>query len=342
MSSSVKVEPDTPRRGGTTPAVQPPQHSVAERARDIGLRFVMVWVLVALVIVSNIFYPGFFETGNLLNILSQNAAVGLVAVAMTFVIIAGGFDLSVAAMSAAGGVAFASFSNNMPIGIAVILVLLVGAVAGAVNGLIVTRLKVNPFIATLGTSSLFAGGTALYANSSPITGTSKNFGYLGTEHWLGVPVNVWLLAAVLGLGALVLAKTVYGRTIYAVGGNREAARLAGMRVDLARASTFVLAGVCSVIGGMVVASITGVGQAGTTPEVTLNSIAIVIIGGTSLLGGEGAMWRTLVGLLIFGTINNLFQSLAWPTATQQVVLGAIVLGAVSLDAYTRSRRRIGG
>jgi ribose transport system permease protein len=225
--------------------------------------------------------------------------------------------------------------------IAMLLTLGLGAVAGAINGLIITRMKVNPFIATLGTASLYAGATALYCKSTPITGDNPHFSFLGTSKWLGLPVSVWVLALVFGTAALVLAKTVYGRTVYAVGGNTEAARLAGMRVDLARGSTFVLTGVCSVMSGMIIASITGVGQAGVNPEITLNSIAIVIIGGTSLLGGEGAMWRTLVGLLIFGTINNLFDSLAWPTATQQVVLGAIVLGAVSLDAYTRSRRRTG-
>ncbi|HEV7752722.1 MAG TPA: ABC transporter permease [Baekduia sp.] len=344
MRTPVNTEP------GATPAAPKPartqapdrQETTAERAIEFGLRFVMVWVLIILAIVSDFLYPGFFDSGNILNILSQNAPVGLIAVAMTFVIIAGGFDLSVAAMLAAGGVAFASFSNHIPIGLAAIATIALGAVAGSVNGFIVTKMRVNPFIATLGTASLYAGGTALYCHSNPINGDNPNFDFLGTSKWFGVPISVWVLGVVLVIGWVVLTKTVYGRTVYAVGGNNEAAKLAGMRVDLVRASTFVLTGVASVISGMIVASVTGTALAGVEAEVTLNSIAIVIIGGTSLLGGEGAMWRTLVGLLIFGTINNLFDSLAWPTATQQVVLGAIVLGAVSLDAYTRSRRRTGG
>jgi ribose transport system permease protein len=329
---------------GTTPAaasIPRREETLRERAVEVALKYVMVWVLIILAVVADLLYPGFFDKGNVLNILSQNAPVGLIAVAMTFVIIAGGFDLSVAAMLAAGGVVFASFSNHIPIGLAAVATIALGAFAGGVNGFIVTKMRVNPFIATLGTASLYAGGTALYCHSNPINGENPNFGFLGSSKWLGVPISVWVLAVVLAVGWVVLTKTVYGRTVYAVGGNTEAAKLAGIRVDLVRASTFVFTGVAAVISGMIVASVTGTGLAGVQPEVTLNSIAIVIIGGTSLLGGEGAMWRTLTGLLIFGTINNLFDSLAWPTATQQVVLGAIVLGAVSLDAYTRSRRRTG-
>lgn len=313
--------------------------STQSRVIDFSLRFVMVWVLIALAIFAQILYPGFFDKQNLLNILSQNAPVGLVAVAMTFVIIAGGFDLSVAALLAAGGVVFADFSNSMPIGIAAILTIAIGAVLGAFNGFLVTKLRINAFIATLGTASLYAGGTALYSHNYPVNSKNVNFEFLGSSEWLGVKISTWVLAFAFLLGGIVLAKTIYGRSVYAVGGNSEAARLAGMRTDLVRGSTFVLTGIGAVVAGMIFASITGVGQPEVEANVTLNSIAIVIIGGTSLLGGEGAMWRTLVGLLIFGTINNLFDSLAWPTATQQVVLGAIVLLACSLDALTRYRKR---
>jgi ribose transport system permease protein len=309
------------------------------KVQELALRFVMVWTLIALSILAQILYPGFFEWTNILNILSQNAPVGLVAVGMTVVIIAGGFDLSVAAILAAAGVVFASLSNDMPIGIAAILTIVLGAIAGLINGVIVTRLKVNAFIATLGTSSLYAGATALYTSNYPKLSANSNFGFLGSEKWFGIPVSIYLLACVLGIGALVLAKTVYGRSVYAVGGNREAARLAGMSVEKTIASTFVISGVCAALAGMVVASLTGVGQPEIETGITLNAIAIVIIGGTSLFGGEGAMWRTLVGLLIFGVINNLFDSLAWPTATQQVVLGAVVLTAMTIDGYLRSRSR---
>jgi len=301
------------------------------------LRYAIVWVLIALAIVSNIFYPGFFEIGNLRNILSQNAPVGLVAIGMTFVMIAGGFDLSVSAVFALGAVLFASFAGHMPIVAALGLVLLVGLLAGAINGAIITRLNVNPFVATLGSASVFSGLAYLYSRSTPVVPEKTSFLKLGTDSFLGVPISILIFFAVFAIGAVVLAKSVYGRSVYAVGGNAEAARLAGIRIDFIKFSTYMLTGVCAALAGMIIASRTGVGQADVGVSITLDSIAMVIIGGTSLLGGEGAMWRTLVGILILATINNLFDALALDTAAQQLVKGVIVIGAVALEAFTRRR-----
>jgi ribose transport system permease protein len=307
-------------------------------AGSLAGRYAIVVVLVVLAIVSNALYPGFFDIGNLRNILSQNAPVGMVAVGMTFVIIAGGFDLSVSAIFAACGVAFASFSDHMSIELAFAFALVVGMVGGGINGLIVTRLKVNPFVATLGTASVFSGLAYLYSHSSPVIPTNPSFSTLDDSTLLGIPVSIAIFAIVFAIGAVVLAKSVYGRSVYAVGGNDEAARLAGMRVDGIRFSTYVVTGFCAALAGAIVASRTGVGQADIGASITLDAIAIVIIGGTSLLGGEGAMWRTLVGLLILATINNLFDSLALDTAAQSLVKGLIVIGAVALDSHTRRRR----
>jgi ribose transport system permease protein len=309
-----------------------------QTVRNMALRYAIVLVLIALAIVSNIFYPGFFDIGNLRNILSQNAPVGLVAIGMTFVMIAGGFDLSVSAIFAAGSVAFASFAGHVPIGVAFAGGLLVGLAGGAINGGIITRMKVNPFVATLGTASAFSGLAYVYSHSTPIVPTKSSFSALGTNDILGVPVSIVIFFVVFALGAVVLSKTVFGRSVYAVGGNAEAARLAGIRVDRIRFITYTLTGVCAVLAGMIIASRTGVGQADIGSQITLDSIAIVIIGGTSLMGGEGAMWRTLVGMLILATINNLFDSLALDIAAQSIVKGVIVVGAVALDSYTRRRQ----
>src|SRR5438105_4792400 len=135
----------------------------------------MVWVLIALAVASDILYPGFFDWGNIKNILFQNAPVGMVAVGMTFVIIAGGFDLSVGALFAGGAVVFAKFSNAMPLGLAFVATVAVGMGAGAINGTIIMRLKVNAFVATLGTASLFGGAVYLYSNSAPILAEKTNF-----------------------------------------------------------------------------------------------------------------------------------------------------------------------
>lgn len=298
----------------------------------------MLWVLVALVILSQALYPGFLDPQNLKNILSQNAPVGIVAVGMTFVILAAGFDLSVGAILALGAVVYATFAERMGLLPAAIVTLAVGLAAGAINGAIVTRLRVNPFVATLGTASMFGGAAFLYSKSAPIVVDKPQFQTLGTEEFLGLPIAVWFLIAAFVAGGAVLSKSIYGHSVYAVGGNDEAARLSGLRVDLIRASTYVLTGTAAVVGGMILASRLGVGQADMGGTVALDAIAIVVIGGTSLLGGEGAMWRTAVGLLILATLTNLFDSLALDQNWQSLVKGAIIVGAVALDAYTRTRR----
>lgn len=313
--------------------------SLARNAVTVLLRYSIVWALVILAIVSNILYPGFFEIANLRNILSQNAPVGLVAIGMTFVLIAGGFDLSVAAIFALAGVCFASFATSMPLGLAIVAALGVGVVAGAINGLIITRLHVNPFVATLGTGSAFSGLAYIYSDSNPIFPEKESFTFLGSGDVFGVPVSIVIFAVGFVIGGVVLAKSIYGRSVYAVGGNNEAARLAGIRVDLIRFSTYVLTGFCAALAGMIIASRTGVGSATVGTTITLDAIAMVIIGGTSLLGGEGAMWRTAVGLLILATLNNLFDSLALDSSVQSLVKGTIVVAAVALDSYTRRRHQ---
>ncbi len=305
---------------------------------EVVLRFVMVWILIVVMIVANAYYPGFFEWGNIRNILSQNAPVGLVAIGMTFVIIAGGFDLSVGAIVALGAVLYAGLSNHMSLELAFLLTFGAGLLAGTINGVIVTVLKVNAFVATLATASLFTGAALLYSHSGPVLSQKSAFTTFGSGKWLGLPIVVWVLGLVFVFGAILLARTVYGRSVYTVGGNYEAARLAGIRVKLVQGSTYLLTGVCAAVAGMMIASKIGVGQAEISGDITLDAIAIVIIGGTSLLGGEGALWRTMIGLLILATINNLFDSLALNVAAQSIVKGAIILLAVGIDSYIRRSR----
>ena len=310
----------------------------AARVSAFVLRYAMVWILASLLVAAGIVSSGFFDTGNLQNILSQNAPIGLVAAGMTFVILAGGFDLSVGAIYACGAVVFAKIANDLPTPLAGAIALAVGAALGAMNGVIVTQLKVNPFVATLGTGSAFGGAAFLYSDSAPIINTEPGFAYLGTTEPLGIPLSILLVTGVMTVGGVVLARTIYGRNVYAVGGNAEAARLSGKRVDLIRTTTYVISGTLAALGGMLIASRLGLGQADISGSVPLDAIAIVIIGGTSLLGGEGAMWRTAVGLLILATLNNLFDSLALDTAVQQVVKGVVVVVAVALDSFARRLR----
>jgi ribose transport system permease protein len=311
-----------------------------ERRRygSIVAQFGMVWAFIILVIAGSIIYPRLISVANVTNILSQNAPIGIVAVGMTFVMIGGGFDLSVGAVFALGACVFADQTDRFGLWGAALAVILVSGVCGAINGFIVTKLKVNPFVATLGSGSAFGGIAYIYSNSAPITPNDQAFQTLGTSAWLGVPYSIWLMVAIIVVGGFILAKSVYGQSIYAIGGNNEAARLSGLPVNLLRASTYVLTAVCAGIGGMIIASRLGVGQADMGTSVPLDTIAVVVIGGTSLLGGEGAMWRTVIGLLVLAVLANIFDSLAISTNYQLLAKGSIIVGSVALDIFARSLR----
>jgi ribose transport system permease protein len=300
------------------------------------LKYGMAWMLIAILIGAEVVYRDFYKWTNIENLFSQAVPVGIVAVGMTFVMIAGGFDLSVGGTFGFAAVFFANRFDSWGLWGAAAATLLIGAGLGAVNGLIVTRLKVNPFVATLGTGSIFFGFAYLFSHSAPQTPFDPSFGQLGLGRWV-FPISVWLLIAALVIGGFVLHRGVYGRTLFAVGGNTEAARLAGLRVSLARGSTYVWTGTLAALGGLILASRLGTGEANMGASVPLDAIAIVVIGGTSLLGGEGAMWKTAVGLTIIGTLTNVFNALAIDSNWQSVVKGAVVVGAVALDMFARSR-----
>ena len=302
-------------------------------------RYGLLVVLALLVGVSQCLYPRFLDPQNIKNILSQNAPVGIIAVGMTLVMITGGFDLSVGSIYAAGATIYASLAvAGWSLPTAAAATVAVGVVAGLINGLIVTRLKVNPFVATLGTMTAYSGLALIYSNSSPFVVDDTTFTHLGRGSALGLPVSVWLLFAFLALGQFILSKTVYGRTLFAIGGNNEASRLAGLPTEWLRTSTYVLSGACSAVAGMIIASRLAIGQADIGATMALDAIAIVVIGGTSLLGGEGAIWRTAIGMLIVAVLTNLLDSLAVDANYQLVIKGVIVIAAVALDARVRAAR----
>jgi ribose transport system permease protein len=207
-----------------------------------------------------------------------------------------------------------------------------------INGLVITKLHVNTFVATLGTAAAFTGVAALYSGSKPIGAFVPGFDSLGAGRVLGVAVPLILMAALFVVGGAVLSRTVYGRSLFATGGNHEAARLAGLRVDRIQIVAFVVSGLSAALAGAVLASSLSTGQFDQGSTVALDSIAAVVIGGTSLYGGEGAMWRTLVGVLILATMNNLFSSLSIATPTQMIIKGVVVVAAVAFEELARRSR----
>lgn len=306
-------------------------------ATTFAFRFAMVGVAIVLAIVAQVAYPGFFAWTSIQQMLSQNTGQGLVAMGMTFVIIAAGFDLSVAAVFALGAVAYVGLGQDMSLGLAFILVILIGMAAGVVNGVIITKVRVNAFVATLGTASIFSGIAYIASGSQTLSSTKSSITHLGLDDWLGIQIPIWFLVGALVIGGVLLALTVFGRSVYSVGGNREAARLAGLRVDLITIVTYVIVGAMAALAGILSASTTGIAAANEGAEITLAAIAIVIIGGTSLFGGEGAMWRTAIGLAIFAMIDHLFILMNVNTPGQLLAKGVIVILAVAIDAWSRQR-----
>ncbi len=328
-TAPVAAAPDpSPVRPGAVPVTW------LDRAATWG----MPVVLLLLVAWAAITYPGFLDSGNLRNILAQNAPVGIIAIAMTLVMVGGGFDLSVGSIFGCGSVAFAALYTHVPGGLALVAVLLVGTVLGLVNGVLVTKVHVNPFVATLGTGSIYGGAALMASHSSPIVVPDPSFTQLGQGSFAGIPYAIWILVVVTVVLGLLLARSVYGHRLYAVGGGHEAARLAGIRVDVVRASTYVVAGAAAALGGAVLASRLGVGQGDVGVNIPLEAIAMVVIGGTSLFGGEGSVLRTCTGLGILAVLGNVADSNGWGAEVENVVQGSIVILAVALDAFVRSRR----
>ena len=336
-SSSTDVSVSHPEGGDESTAVEEPLR-IDSAIRAVS-RYGMLVGLAVMIVLARVLYDGFFERQNIENILTQSAPVGIVAVGMTYVMIGGGFDLSVGSTFALGAVLFADLSLQMDPASAAAISVAVGAIAGLSNGVLVTRFGINRSLRHLGphpSSVELRYYTPTQHQSS--SSVARDSIFLGRNEIAGTPVSIWLLIAVFTVGNITLARTVYGRSLYAVGGNFEAARLAGLQAARLRASTYVLSGVAAALGGMLLASRIGVGQADVGGNIALDSIAVTVIGGTSLFGGEGAVWRTAVGLMILATMTNIFDSLALPYPGQLVVKGLIIIFAVGMDAFARSRR----
>jgi ribose transport system permease protein len=305
--------------------------------RDIMVRYGIVVVLAILSVVAVILYPRFFSIQNIFNILSQNAPIGIIAVGMTFVMIAGGFDLSVGSIVGLGATFFASFALRSGLLVAALVAILAGLTVGSINGIVINRLRVNPFIATLGAASVINGLMLIYSNTQPYVVSDPAFQAVGAGKTGPIPTSILVLAFVFLVGGFALSWTKYGRRIYAIGGNAEASHLSGIRVEFIRSTTYALSGVLAALAGILIASRLGVGQANMGATMTLDAIAIVVVGGNSLMGGEGAMWRTLVGLLVLATLTNIFYSVDVDPNWQLVAKGLIIVAAVALDSLAPKR-----
>ena len=290
--------------------------------------------LIILIIIVSVLNPSFLEPLNILNLLRQVSINALIAFGMTFVILTGGIDLSVGSILALSS----AFVANMLVAgfdpvLAIIIGCLLGGVMGMINGIMITKGKMAPFIATLATMTIFRGLTLVYTDGNPITGLgdSMTFQLFGRGYQFGIPVPAITMIITFAILWIVLNKTAFGRKTYAIGGNEKAAIVSGIKVSRVKIMIYSLAGLLSALAGAILTSRLNSAQptAGTSYE--LDAIAAVVLGGTSLSGGRGRIVGTLIGALIIGTLNNGLNLLGVSSFYQMVVKGIVIVIAVLID-----------
>lgn len=290
--------------------------------------------LILIVIVITILNPSFMTTDNILNILRQVSISALIAFGMTFVILTGGIDLSVGStLALTGAVGATMLASGMDPVLTIFTALTLGAILGAVNGVIIAKGKVAPFIATLATMTIYRGLTLVYTDGRPVSdlGNEITFQMLGKGYFFGIPVPVCTMIIAFVVLYLIMHKTTFGRRVYAVGGNEGASKLSGINVDRVKIAVYSLTGMLAALSALILTSRLNSAQptAGTSYE--LDAIAAVVLGGTSLTGGKGWIFGTLVGALIIGVLNNGLNLIGVSSFFQQVVKGIVILIAVLID-----------
>lgn len=298
--------------------------------KEMVRRYGILIGLIGLVIAFSILSERFFTISNMLIVMRQTSIVAFLAVGMSFVILGSGIDLSVGSVLAFSGAVGAGVMQNGGVFLGVLAGLALGTALGVFNGIVITKLKIPAFIATLAMMTIARGGTLVYTDGRPITGLPSSFAFLGRGYIGNVPFPIILMSIVFVIAYIFLKLTRFGRYVYATGGNINAARASGIKVDNIIISTFAISGFLSGLTGMVLASRLNSAQptAGTGYE--LDAIAAVVLGGTSLFGGEGELWGTLVGAFIMGILNNGLNMLNVSSFYQQVVKGIVILIAVTV------------
>ncbi|UFJ42681.1 ABC transporter permease [Brevibacillus humidisoli] len=296
-------------------------------------RYGMLFILIALIILMAILSPTFFTTGNLLNIVRQMSVIGIVAIGVTMVIITTGIDLSSGSVIALVSVIVASFAQpDSSVLLAVAIGLGVGLLTGAINGTIIAKGKIAPFVVTLGMMTAARGAALLFSGGRPIGNLSEPFQFIGQGAILGLPVPIIIFALVGFVSYLQLNKTKFGKYVYAIGGNEQAAIIAGVNVEKYKILIYGYAGLLSSIAGIILTSRIASGQPTAGVMYELDAIAAAVIGGTSLTGGIGTVGGTIIGALIIGVMNNGLDLLNVSSYWQQILKGAIIVTAVLIDA----------
>lgn len=292
--------------------------------------------LVLFSVIISIINPRFLSISNLLNVFRQTSINSIIAAGMTFVILTGGIDLSVGSILAiSGAIGATMIAGGFNTIIVVLVVLAIGAALGAFNGFVISKGKVQPFIATLAAMTLIRGYTLVYTQGKPIsTGYEKNaeiFAKIGEGYLFGIPVPIYLMIVVFALSFYILRYTRLGRYIYALGGNEEATFLSGINTNRIKLYVYTISGIFAALAGIIITSRLSSAQPQAGSGYELDAIAAVVLGGTSLAGGSGGVIGTIVGALIIGILNNALNLMNVSSYYQLLAKGLVILIAVLLD-----------
>jgi len=313
----------------------------AQQVANAAIRYAMVGVLVLVMIFFATSQPRFATANNMLTILTAAAPFAFISLGQTLVILTGGIDLSVGSVIAVSAMsaAWVSVHLHLPIPVLVLVSLLVGLVAGSVNGVVVSVLKVPPFVATLGMMTLASGFAYVIGRGAPINGLQSNFGNIANTKIIGFTIPVVLMVVLIIAFGLIMRRTAWGLRVYAVGGNELATRIAGVNANRILFSVYAISGTLAGLSGIMLASRTINGAPTTGTGYELDSIAAVVIGGASLAGGRGTIWGTTIGLFLIQILNNGLDILIVPSYWQKVIKGALIVTAVAVDVWAARRRK---
>ncbi len=328
---------------------------ILSSSKSAKLLLLQMRAYLALILVVAVFAalsPTFLTTSNLVIMAKQVAINAILGIGMTYVILSAGIDLSVGSIAGLSGMVAGwllteglllpmfGVSIFFNVWVVILIALMTGAFIGAINGFLITKLNVAPFIATLGMLYVARGCAMLISGGStfPNLGGRESLGntgflVLGNEIFLGLPLPIWLMIILTIIGTVIARKTVFGRHVYAVGGNEESAKFTGIRVNRIKTMTYVISGVCAAIVGLIIASQLGAAHPATGEMYELNAIAVVVLGGTSLFGGRGTITGTIIGAFVIGVLENGMVLIGMSEFWQIVVKGLVIILAVVVDQW---------
>ncbi len=309
-----------------------------KNVRQITQKYGIMILFSILSIIISIVTPNFLNAQNIINILRQSSIIGVMAIGTTFVIIGGGFDISVGSVLALSAAMALGLQAQMHWLASTVIVLLVGIGIGLANGFLSAKIGIVPIIATLGTQTVVRGLTYMYTGGYPVTGDSQSFQFIGSGYIGKIPFPIILFLTMVALWQFVLSKTPLGRYSCAIGGNKESTRLSGVNVDFYQIMTFVIGGGMAALSGIIYAARLSSATPLAGQGYDLDAIASTVIGGTSVSGGQGSIVGTLIGVLLMTILNNMFNLMGVQVYVQYLVKGMIILLVVGIDSYSKKQK----